>query len=81
MKHLPFEDIGCATIDHHRTLRLGFPEVILGEGKTIGQIEQIMAAMIDKGSNVLVTRLEEGKAAADHDKVFLPPSTTAMPVA
>jgi NCAIR mutase (PurE)-related protein len=63
LKHLPFEEIGCATVDHHRSLRLGFPEVILGEGKTVGQIEQIMAAMLDKGSNILVTRLEEGKAA------------------
>ncbi len=63
LKHLPFEDIGCATVDHQRSLRLGFPEVILGEGKTVGQIEQIMAAMLDKGSNILVTRLEEAKAA------------------
>ena len=63
LEHLPFEEIGCATIDHHRSLRQGFPEVILGQGKTVGQIEEIMAAMIDKGSNVLVTRLEEEKAA------------------
>ena len=63
LKHLPFEDIGCATIDHHRSLRQGFPEVILGDGKTVGQIEKIMAAMLDKGSNILVTRLDEAKAA------------------
>jgi len=63
LKHLPFEDIGCATIDHHRSLRQGFPEVILGQGKTVAQIEEIMAAMIDKASNVLVTRLEKRKAA------------------
>jgi pyridinium-3,5-biscarboxylic acid mononucleotide synthase len=63
LKHLPFEDIGCATIDHHRSLRQGFPEVILGDGKTVGQIEKIMTAMLDKGSNILVTRLDEAKAA------------------
>lgn len=63
LKHLPFEDIGCATIDHHRSLRQGFPEVILGDGKTVDQIEKIMAAMLDKGSNILVTRLDEAKAA------------------
>ena len=63
LKHLPFEDIGCAVVDHHRNLRQGFPEVILGEGKTVVQIEKIMAAMTDKGSNILVTRLEEAKAA------------------
>jgi NCAIR mutase (PurE)-related protein len=34
LRDLPFEDIGHATIDHHRALRKGFPEVILGEGKS-----------------------------------------------
>jgi pyridinium-3,5-biscarboxylic acid mononucleotide synthase len=63
LKHLPFEDIGCATVDHHRTLRQGFPEVILGDGKTVDQIEMIMAAMLDKGCNILVTRLDETKSA------------------
>ena len=63
LKHLPFEDVGCATVDHHRTLRQGFPEVILGEGKSVGQIEKIIAAMLDKGDNILVTRLDENKAS------------------
>jgi NCAIR mutase (PurE)-related protein len=63
LKHLPFEDVGCATIDHHRSLRLGFPEVILGEGKSAGQIEKIIVAMLDQGANILVTRLDETKAA------------------
>ena len=62
LKHLPFEDIGYANIDHHRGLRLGFPEVILGEEKSVGQIEKIVAALLDKGNNVLVTRLAEVKA-------------------
>ncbi len=62
LRHLPFEDIGCATVDHHRGLRQGFPEVILGEGKSVGQIERIIAAMLDKGSNILATRLDEAKA-------------------
>ncbi len=61
LKHLPFEDIECATVDHHRALRQGFPEVILGEGKSVGQIERIVAALLAKGSNVLVTRLDETK--------------------
>lgn len=63
LKHLPFEDIGCATVDHHRGLRQGFPEVILGEGKSAGQVERIIAAMLGTGSNVLATRLDEVKAA------------------
>ncbi|KAF0220907.1 MAG: NCAIR mutase (PurE)-like [Geobacteraceae bacterium] len=62
LKHLPFEDIGHANIDHHRGLRLGFPEVIFGEGKSVGQIEKIITALFDKGNNILVTRLDEGKA-------------------
>ena len=62
LKHLPFEDLGQASVDHHRGLRTGFPEVIFGEGKSLGQIERIMSALLDKGNNVLVTRLDEDKA-------------------
>jgi NCAIR mutase (PurE)-related protein len=62
LKHLPFEEIGCATLDHHRELRQGFPEVILGEGKSVGQMEKIIAAMLDQGNNILATRLDEEKA-------------------
>ena len=81
LKHLPFEDIGCATIDHHRGLRQGFPEVILGEGKTVGQIGQIVAAMCEKGSNILVTRLDEDRADMLQAAAFPPPDTTPMPAA
>jgi NCAIR mutase (PurE)-related protein len=63
LKHLPFEEIDCATVDHHRALRQGFPEVILGEGKSVGQIERIVTAMLAKGNNVLATRVDEAKAA------------------
>lgn len=62
LRHLPFEDIGGATVDHHRSLRQGFPEVILGDGKTIGQIEKIISCMVERGSNLLVTRLDDVKA-------------------
>jgi len=62
LKHLPYEDLGCANVDHHRGLRLGFPEVIFGAGKSIGQIERIMAALREKGNNILVTRLAEADA-------------------
>ena len=64
LKSLPFEDLGYARIDHHRSLRKGFPEVIWGEGKTSGQILSIMKQMKKKGQNVLITRLEERKAKA-----------------
>jgi NCAIR mutase (PurE)-related protein len=62
LKHFPFEDLGCANVDHHRGLRLGFPEVIFGAGKSIGQIERIMAALLAKGNNILVTRMAEKEA-------------------
>ena len=62
LRHLPFQDIGCAQIDHHRHLRQGMPEMIFGEGKTAAQIIAITAAMSERGSNVLVSRLDAGKA-------------------
>jgi NCAIR mutase (PurE)-related protein len=63
LRHLPFQDIGCAQVDHHRQLRQGMPEMIYGEGKTAEQITAITAAISDRGSNVLVTRLDREKAA------------------
>ena len=62
LRQLPFQDIGCAQVDHHRQLRQGMPEMIFGEGKTADQIVAITAAMSDKGSNILVTRLDKEKA-------------------
>jgi NCAIR mutase (PurE)-related protein len=62
IKTLPFESIGFATIDHHRTLRHGFPEVIWGEGKTVNQIVGIMEKMAEKEENILITRVDDEKA-------------------
>ena len=62
LKSLPFEDLGYARVDHHRSLRKGFPEVIWGEGKSSGQILSIMKQLKGKGQNILITRLEEKKA-------------------
>ena len=70
LKSLPFEDLGFTRIDHHRSLRKGFPEVIWGEGKTSGQILSIMKQLKKKGQNILITRLE-GKKAKAVQKVFL----------
>ncbi len=69
LKSLPFEDLGFTRIDHHRSLRKGFPEVIWGEGKTSGQVLSIMKQLKRKGQNILITRLEEKKAKAIQ-KVF-----------
>jgi pyridinium-3,5-biscarboxylic acid mononucleotide synthase len=56
LRFLPFEDIGFAKVDHHRTLRTGFPEVVYGEGKTDDEILSIAAAIFDKNGNFLITR-------------------------
>jgi hypothetical protein len=53
---LPFEDLGFAKIDHHRTLRTGMPEVIFSAGKTTAQVATIFAHMAQAGGNVLATR-------------------------
>ncbi|MFM8412021.1 MAG: nickel pincer cofactor biosynthesis protein LarB [Alphaproteobacteria bacterium] len=63
IKHLPFEDLGFARVDHHRALRVGFPEVIFGEGKTASQIAAIARRLAAAGHNVLVTRIAPMAAA------------------
>jgi NCAIR mutase (PurE)-related protein len=57
LAHLPFEDVGFARVDHHRALRCGLPEVILGQGKTPRQTAAIFARLAASGSNVLATRV------------------------
>ena len=69
LKSLPFEDLGFARIDHHRSLRKGFPEVIWGEGKTTTQILSIMRQLKNKEQNILITRIDEKKARTI-EKVF-----------
>jgi NCAIR mutase (PurE)-related protein len=56
LRHLPFEDLGFAHIDHHRQIRCGFPEVIYCPGKTTEQIVQIFERLAAKKHNVLATR-------------------------
>jgi NCAIR mutase (PurE)-related protein len=55
----PVESLGFATIDHHRALRQGFPEVIYGAGKTVDQVISIAQRIADRGDGVLITRVEE----------------------
>ncbi len=52
----PFEDLGFARVDHHRAVRQGFPEVVLGLGKTPAQIASIAKEIVRRGSTLLVTR-------------------------
>jgi NCAIR mutase (PurE)-related protein len=67
IRHLPFEDIGFAKVDHHRLLRQGFAEVIFGKGKTPAQVAEIVGTMLrhkDTKHNVLVTRADKKMYAA-----------------
>lgn len=59
LRHLPFEDLGFAKINHHRQLRRGFAETIYCPGKTNEQIVEIFSRMAEKGSNILATRATE----------------------
>jgi len=56
LRHLPFEDLGFAKLDHHRALRTGMPEVIFASGKTSPQVAAIFARMAKAGGNALATR-------------------------
>lgn len=62
-KDLHVEDLGFASLDHHRAVRLGFPEVIYGEGKTSDQITGIFRSLIQRQDVVLATRVDPDKAA------------------
>ena len=67
LKHLPFEDLGFAKVDHHRTLRQGFSEVVFAKGKTPQQVAEIVRAMLQKkdaNHNILVTRADAKVFAA-----------------
>ncbi len=64
LKSLPFEDLGFASLDHHRSLRQGFPEVVLCEGKTTDQILSITRALIKKRGPLLATRVSPAVARA-----------------
>src|ERR1043166_6802894 len=61
LRHMPFEDLGFAKVDHHRRVRSGMPEVIFAQGKTPAQVAKIFKSMAAQGGNVLAT-----KATAEH---------------
>src|ERR1700678_244546 len=63
LRHLPYEDLGFAKVDHHRALRHGMPEVVFGKGKTPEQISAIVSTLLATSKNVLVTRADEQAAA------------------
>ncbi len=62
MRHLPFEDLGFAKLDHHRALRHGMPEVIFGKGKTPEQVVKLATHLLSDAPNILITRADAGMA-------------------
>jgi NCAIR mutase (PurE)-related protein len=74
LEAFPYEDVGFARVDHHRHLRLGAPEVVFGAGKSGDQIVTIAERMLERGSNVLVTRTDRATYELVHlampDAVF-----------
>ena len=69
LRHLPFEDLGFAKVDHHRALRHGIPEVIFAKGKTPEQVAAIAERLLEHAPNVLITRATPECAALVLEKL------------
>ncbi len=69
LRHLPYEDIGYAKLDHHRALRDWAPEVVMGEGKTVGQLVGIATKLTERTDRLLITRIAPEAARAVLDAV------------
>lgn len=78
LRHMPFEDLGFAKVDHHRALRHGMPEVVLGRGKTVDEVREISRKLLERSPNLLVTRATEEMAGAvqglDNSAEYMPRS-------
>ncbi len=78
LRRLPFEDLGFAKVDHHRALRHGMPEVILGRGKTVNEVRAISEKLLERSPNLLVTRADKAMfdavRALDDKAEFFPRS-------
>ena len=68
LRHMPFEDLGFAKVDHHRSLRAGMPEVIFGPGKQPKHLAEIFERLAARGNNVLATRVVEEQVRAVRKK-------------
>lgn len=69
LRHMPFEDLDFAKVDHHRALRVGMPEIILGQGKTPVQVREIFARLARHSRNVLATRASQEQFTAVKKRV------------
>lgn len=69
MRHMPFEDLGFAKLDHHRSLRHGMPEVVFAKGKTPEQVAIIASRLIENSDNILITRADTETAAVVKERL------------
>jgi pyridinium-3,5-biscarboxylic acid mononucleotide synthase len=69
LRELPFEDLGFAKVDNHRSVRRGIPEVVFGESKTAEQLAAIGQRVLASGTNLIITRLDAAKAGAVKRKI------------
>jgi pyridinium-3,5-biscarboxylic acid mononucleotide synthase len=69
LRHLPFEDLGFAKVDHHRALRHGMPEVVFAKGKTPDQVAEIACRLLTYAPNVLITRADACTAACVRERI------------
>ena len=69
LRHMPFEDLGFAKLDHHRALRAGMPEVIFAEGKSGAQVAELFSRLAKHGGNILATRANRKQFAAVRKKL------------
>jgi len=69
LRHLPYEDMGFASVDHHRALRKGFPEVVLGEGKSAEQVVAIAERLAAGSDRLLITRADVAMYQAVKERV------------
>jgi NCAIR mutase (PurE)-related protein len=69
LRHMPFEDLGFAKVDHHRALRQGMPEVVFGQGKTPEEVATIAEALVKRSQNVLITRADPAAVALVQERI------------
>lgn len=69
LRHMPFEDLGFAKVDHHRALRQGMPEVIFGQGKTPEEVATIAETLLKRSQNVLITRADPDAVALVRERI------------
>ena len=73
LRRIPFEDLGFARVDHHRSVRQGFPEVVFGAGKTPSQVAAIAESIVEAGHSLLVTRTD--RSAHEEVRKVVPSAT------